>query len=234
MLFIFLFLTGYAVATAYRVDEDAAFNRYIDNLLSVHLPRAVENSGLNTYELPDFSFNVQDSSVEDEFSEGVVTFHSGHLRGLSSVHRKSCEHSSRSSGAHSVICNIVLPRVDVRYRGQYEVTSTYTSSYRDQVHRRDFYGEILARDLEAQIEVMIFDGDRSPSLKNLVLLGKGEVTKRFHYDDETEHELLSHFDVPFERIRGPFYQRVSRVFQEVFYGSYKRAFESALANLTYP
>ncbi|GFS95836.1 uncharacterized protein NPIL_113211, partial [Nephila pilipes] len=234
MLFVFLFLTGYAVATAYRGEEDDSLNRYIDNLLSVQLPRVVENRGLNPYGLPDFSFNVQDSSVEEELSEGIVTFSSGNLKGLSSVYKKSCERPSRSSGTLNVICNIVLPKVDVRYRGRYEVTSRYTSSYRDQELGRDFYGEILARDVEAQIEVTVSDGDRNPSLTNLVLLGKGEVTKRFQYDDETESERLNRLDVPFEQIRKPFYQRGLRIFQEVFYGSYRKAFQSALANLPYP
>ncbi|GFT30067.1 uncharacterized protein NPIL_617501 [Nephila pilipes] len=235
MLFVFIFLTGYAVATAYRGEEDATLNRYIDNVLSVQLPRVVENRGLNPYELPGFSFNVQDSSsVEDELSEGIVTFSSGNLKGLTSVYKKSCERPSRSSGTLNVICNIVLPRVEVRYRGLYEVTSRYTSSDRDQELGREFYGEIVARDVEAQIEVTVSDGDRNPSLTNLVLLGKGEVTKRFQYDDETESERLNRLDVPFEQIRKPFYQRGLRIFQEVFYGSYRKAVESALANLPYP
>ncbi|GFS53781.1 hypothetical protein NPIL_376301, partial [Nephila pilipes] len=60
------------------------------------------------------------------------------------------------------------------------------------------------------------------------------VKEGFRSPSETESERLNRLDVPFEQIRKPFYQRGLRIFQEVFYGSYRKAVESALANLPYP
>ncbi|GFX59455.1 uncharacterized protein TNCV_3667201 [Trichonephila clavipes] len=99
--------------------------------------------------MPDFYFNVRDTLREAEEFEGTVLFHSGNLTGLSTLNRKFCRYSSDSSDNNRIVCNIVLPRVGVRYRGRYEMTTGLTISYRVRVQQRDFYIEIVFRDVEA-------------------------------------------------------------------------------------
>ncbi|GFS62319.1 uncharacterized protein TNIN_446361 [Trichonephila inaurata madagascariensis] len=135
MLLISAFLLTFALASAYRENQNDV-NKYIDEALSVHLPRHVEDADLDIYEMPDFYFNVQEFSVSNEGNDGTVTFYRGNLTGLSTVQRRFCHRSLRSTDSVSIICNIILPRVDVEYRGRYEVSTGSFSSYKDQVYCR--------------------------------------------------------------------------------------------------
>ncbi|GFW31698.1 uncharacterized protein TNCV_4683701 [Trichonephila clavipes] len=132
--------------------------------------------------MPNFSVDIRNRLLENEVLSGTASFYSGTLKGLNSVNRKSCERLSTPSGNINVICTIVLPRVEVRYKGRYEEEAGHTSTYRDRMHQRDFYEEVLARDIEALIEVTISNDDQKPSLTKLVLLSVGEVKKRFQYE----------------------------------------------------
>ncbi|GFY71183.1 uncharacterized protein TNIN_385341 [Trichonephila inaurata madagascariensis] len=202
MLFISVVLISFAFATAYRDVTHKYSEKYIDEVLSIYLPKAVENLGLDSYKMPNFSVDVRNRLLENEVLSGNI----------------------------NVICTIVLPRVEVRYKGRYEEETGHASTYRDRVHQRDFYGEVLARDIEALIEVTISNDDQKPSLTKLVLLGVGEVKKRFQYDDESRNEHVNLLDVPFEQVGALFYRRCSHEFQKVFNGSYRKAFERAVAN----
>ncbi|GFX59457.1 uncharacterized protein TNCV_3667221 [Trichonephila clavipes] len=153
---------------------------------------------------------------------------------LSTVQRRFCQQSLRSIHSVSIICNIVLLRVDVQYRGRYEVSTASPSSYRDQVRQRDFFGDISVRNVEAQIEVKIFvDGDQ-PTLTNLLLLGKGDFRKGFQYNNVHEYHLYNPLFVPFDEISDPFYKRRIYTFQRVFYGSFRNTLERAFASVSYP
>ncbi|GFV42810.1 putative DD41D transposase [Trichonephila clavipes] len=77
-----------------------------------------------------FYFNVRDTLREGEEFDGTVLFHSGNLTDLSTNNRKFYRYSSESSDNKRIVCSIVLPRVGVRYRGRYEVTTGLTTSYR--------------------------------------------------------------------------------------------------------
>ncbi|GFQ80092.1 uncharacterized protein TNCT_266871 [Trichonephila clavata] len=195
----------------------------------------VEKANLDTTEMPDFYFNVQDPLVKAEVFDGTVIFHSGKLTGLSSVYRKNCGHLSRSSGSITIVCNVVLPRVSVAYRGRYETTTGYiTSNNKDRVQQRDFYSEILLRDVEAQIELIKLNDNDQPSITNLLLLGEGEVTKVFQYNNVSKSHVLNHFYVPYHEISGPFYQKLVHLFQQIFYGSYREVLENAFSTIEYP
>ncbi|GFQ80063.1 uncharacterized protein TNCT_266721 [Trichonephila clavata] len=233
MLLIFSFLLAFTFTSAYReVQNDV--NRYIDEVFSIHLQRHVGNADLDIYQMPDFYFNIREFSVANEGNDGTVTFYRGNLTGLSTVQRRFCQRSLRSTDSVSIICNIVLPRVDVRYRGRYEVSTGSSSSYRDQVRQRDFFGDISVRNVEAQIEVKTsVDGDK-PTVTNLLLLGKGDFRKGFQYNNIHKSRLYEHLFVPFDEISEPFYKRSFYVFQQVFYGSFRNALERAVASVSYP
>ncbi|GFT36889.1 uncharacterized protein NPIL_237281 [Nephila pilipes] len=183
--------------------------------------------------MPEFYFDVVNFSSEDEAFESTVTFHSGNLTGLSSMYRKFCQHLSKSSGNIRVICNIVLPRVEVIYGGRYETTTGYTTSYGDREQQRSFYGKILIKDVEAQIELRNSDDAEKLTVTNLLILGKREVLKIFQYNYVAENHH-KRFYVPFHEISGPLYQKCFDVFQEVFYGSFRNALERAVADVAYP
>ncbi|GFX12408.1 uncharacterized protein TNCV_1035951 [Trichonephila clavipes] len=185
--------------------------------------------------MPDFYFNVREFSTANEENDGTVAFYRGNLTGLSTRFKKilstifkidrQCQYN---------LCNIVLPRLDVQYRGRYEVSTASPSSYRDQVRQRDFFGDISVRNVEAQIEVKIFvDGDQ-PTLTNLLLLGKGDFRKGFQYNNVHEYHLYNPLFVPFDEISDPFYKRRIYTFQRVFYGSFRNTLERAFASVSYP
>ncbi|GFV42808.1 uncharacterized protein TNCV_841621 [Trichonephila clavipes] len=194
----------------------------------------VENANLDISEVQDFYFNVQDNLAEPEAFDGTVKFLSGNLTGLSAAHRGSCRSSSRTSSDIKIVCNVILPRVSVRYRGRYEATAGLTSSYGDRVQLREFYGEILFRDIEAQIELTKLNDGEEPSITNLLLLGEGEGVKRFMYNDVTRNRLFNQFYVPFHEISRPFHQKCVHLFQQIFYGSYREVLEKAFSTVEYP
>ncbi|GFY37850.1 uncharacterized protein TNIN_384641 [Trichonephila inaurata madagascariensis] len=231
MMLISAFLLAFAFTSAYREDHS---DKYIDEVLSVHLHKHVKNADLDVYEMPDFYFNLREFSVDNVENVGTVTFYRGNLTGLKTVQRRFCQHSLRSTDSVSIICNIVLPRVDLRYRGRYEISTESSSSYKDQVRQRDFFGDISVRNIEAQFEVKTSaDGDQS-SVTNLLLLSKGEYRRGFQYNDVRENRLYNNLSVPFEEISEPFYKRSFYVFQQVFYGSFRSALERAVASVSYP
>ncbi|GFU07160.1 uncharacterized protein TNCV_2700441, partial [Trichonephila clavipes] len=77
------------LVTPYRGDINHV-NEYVDEVLSDHLPRLVEKANLDTTEMPDFYFNVQDSFVKSEVLDGTAIFHSGNLTGLNTLNRIFC------------------------------------------------------------------------------------------------------------------------------------------------
>ncbi|GFY48179.1 uncharacterized protein TNIN_384651 [Trichonephila inaurata madagascariensis] len=233
MLFITVFLVLFAFVAPYRGDLDH-LNEYVDEVLSENLPRIAEKASLDAYEIPDFYFNVQDTLAEAEEFEGTVLFHSGNLTGLNAVNRRFCRYLSRSSDNNRIVCNVVLPRVGVRYRGRYEATTGLTTSYGVRVQQRDFYSEILFRDVEAQIELTKLNDSERPSITNLLLLGEGEVMKRFLYNEETKNRFFNRFYVSFHEISGSFHQKCAHLFQKIFYGSYREVLEKAFSTVEYP
>ncbi|GFY68556.1 uncharacterized protein TNIN_76461 [Trichonephila inaurata madagascariensis] len=102
-----------ALTSAYREDQRDV-DKYMDEVLSVQLPRHIENADLDVYEMPDFYFNIIGYSAANEEYDGTVAFHRGNLTGFSAVHRRFCQLSLRSTDSSSIICNIILPRIDVR------------------------------------------------------------------------------------------------------------------------
>ncbi|GFY50703.1 uncharacterized protein TNIN_402801 [Trichonephila inaurata madagascariensis] len=134
----------------------------------------------------------------------------------------------------SMECEILsFARVYVRYRGRNEVSTTFSSSYRDQVRQRDFFGDISVRNVEAQFEVKTSADVDQYSVTNLLLLSKGEFRKGFQYNDVRENRDYNNPYLPFEEISGPFYKRSFYVFQQVFYGCFRSALERAVASVSY-
>ncbi|GFQ80079.1 uncharacterized protein TNCT_266811 [Trichonephila clavata] len=180
------------------------------------------------------NFYLREYSAENEQFDGTVTFHSGNLTGLISVHRRFCQLSVKLTDNVSIICNILLPRVDVKYRGRYEVSTGSSSSYRDQERQRDFFGDISVRNVEAQIEVKTSVDGETPTVTNLLLLSKGDIRKGFQYKDVHENHLYNQLSVPFYEISEPFYKRSFYAFEQVFYGPFRSALERAFASVSYP
>ncbi|GFX12409.1 uncharacterized protein TNCV_1035961 [Trichonephila clavipes] len=149
-------------------------------------------------------------------------------------YRKFCRYSSESSENNRIVCNIVLPRVVVRYRGKYEATTGLTTSYRVRVQQRDFYSEIVFRDVEAQTELTKLNDSEQPSITNLLILREGEDTKVYQYIDVTQNHLFNQFYVPFHKINRPYYQKCAHLFQQLFYSSYKEVLEKAFSTVEYP
>ncbi|GFQ80072.1 uncharacterized protein TNCT_266761 [Trichonephila clavata] len=234
MLSIFVFLAVFAFVTPYRGDSNNV-EEYVDKVLSEYLPGYVKKANLDINELQDFYFNVQNTLSESEAFDGTVTFHLGNLTGLNAVHRRFCQRVLRSPGSLKIVCNVVLPRVGVTYRGRYEAITGFTNSNRDRVlQQRNFYSEILLNDVEAQIELTKLNDNEQLSVTNLLLLGEGEVTKVFQYNDATQNRLSNRFYVPYHEISGPFYQKCANLLQQVFYGSYRRVLEEVFSTIEYP
>ncbi|GFY71184.1 uncharacterized protein TNIN_385351 [Trichonephila inaurata madagascariensis] len=233
MLRFSVLLMVFAFVSTYGSDTDN-INKYIDEILSVSLPKAVENITLDLNEIPDFSFNVQNSSEENESFGGTVMFDLGNVTGLNVVKRKFCEPSSKSPGSISIVCTVVLPRVVVSYRGRYQEITGSNSSEEDQVLYRDFYGENFIRNAEVQIELTTFEDLNNPALTNFLLLRIREVKKEFQYDDAVENGVSHQLFVPFDEISEPFYQKSLYIFQHVFYGPYRNALEKSVAGVKYP
>ncbi|GFU43984.1 uncharacterized protein TNCV_1878601 [Trichonephila clavipes] len=166
--------------------------------------------------MPVFYFNVQDFSVDNVENVGAVTFYRGNLTGLSAVKRRFCQRSLRSTDSISIICNIDLPRVDLRYRGRYDISTGSSSSYRDHVQQRDFFGDISLRNIEAQIELQTSEDGDQYSVTNLLLLSKGEKRRGFQYNNVRGNRLYNNLFVPFEEISEPFYRTSFYVFQHIF------------------
>ncbi|GFT45328.1 uncharacterized protein TNCV_1970191 [Trichonephila clavipes] len=192
MLLISAFLLAFAFTSAYREDQNDS-DKYIDEVLSVHLPKHVKNADLDVYEMPDFYFNVQDFSIDNV--ENVV---------------------------------------DLRYRGRYDVSTGSSSSCRDHVQQRNFFGDISLRNVEAQIEVKTSEDGDQYSVTNLLLLSKGEYRRGFQYNNVRENHLFNNLFVPFEEISEPFYRRSFYVFQHIFYGAFRSALKRAVNNVSYP
>ncbi|GFU43979.1 uncharacterized protein TNCV_1878551 [Trichonephila clavipes] len=133
----------------------------------------------------------------------------------------------RSPGSLKIVCNIVLPRVGVVYKGRYEAITRLTTSSTDQVQQRNFYSEILLSDVEAQIELTKINDSEQPSITNILLLGEREVTKIFRFIDVTQNRLLNRFYVPF-------YEKCTYLFQQIFYGYYREVLEKAFSTVEYP
>ncbi|PRD27599.1 UNVERIFIED_CONTAM: hypothetical protein NCL1_34908 [Trichonephila clavipes] len=232
MLRFSVLLMVLAFVSTYGRDTDN-INKYIDEIISVSLPKAIENITLDLNEIPDFSFNVQNSSEENESFGGTVMFDLGNVTGLNVVKRKFCEPSSKSPGSISIVCIVVLPKVVVSYRGRYqEITGSNSSE--DQVLYRDFYGENFIRNAEVQFELTTFEDLNNPALTNFLLLQIREVRKEFHFDDSIENSVSHQLFVPFDEISEPFYQKSVYVFQHVFYGPYRSALEKSVAGVKYP
>ncbi|GFW31700.1 uncharacterized protein TNCV_4683721 [Trichonephila clavipes] len=218
-----------------KIDIDHV-NEYVDEVLSDRLTSIVQKANLDSTEMPDFYFNVQDPLVKAEVFDGTVIFHSGNLTGLSSVYRKFCRYLSRSSGSIRIVCNVVLPRVSGAYRGRYETTAEYitSESNNNRVQQRDFYIVVFLRNVEAQIELTKLNDNEQPSISNLLILGEGEVTKVFQYNNVCKNRVLNRFYVPYHEINGPFYQKFTHLFQQIFYGSYREVLENAFSTVEYP
>ncbi|GFQ80074.1 uncharacterized protein TNCT_266781 [Trichonephila clavata] len=233
MLFISVFLLIFAFSSAYTEDQ-TDINKYIDEILSVHLPRHVKNADLDVYEVPDFYFNVRDNSASNDVFVGNVTFYRGNLTGLSVVHRGFCQRSLTSTDSFSIICNIVLPRIDVRYRIRYEVLHEHSSSYKDLERKREFFGDISVRNVEAQIELKApVDGDQL-TVTNLLLLGEEEVRKRLDFSDVNKNGFYNHLPIPIREISTPFFKSSYYAFEQALYGSFRNALERAVASVSYP
>ncbi|GFQ80057.1 uncharacterized protein TNCT_266691 [Trichonephila clavata] len=220
---VFLVAIAFAFATGDNLDDAV---KYIDEVLSVYVPWAVEKANLELCELPNFTHNQQNRSADGAVTNTQVIYHSGNLTGLQTVNRKSCEQPSWASGNISVVCNIVLPEIDVKYEGRYQAITGYTSPYGVHIRQFDFHVKLTVVDIEAKLEVTSSPHVKIPSIKNLeiVTAGKPEIS----FVTQTD------VNISFEQISGHFYHKYNTLFEEFFLADYREALERAVESVTYP
>ncbi|GFV12900.1 uncharacterized protein TNCV_2539691 [Trichonephila clavipes] len=102
MLRFSVLLMVLAFVSTYGRDTDN-INKYIDEIISVSLPKAIENITLDLNEIPDFSFNVQNSSEENESFGGTVMFDLGNVTVVVSYRGRYQEITGSNSSEDQVL-----------------------------------------------------------------------------------------------------------------------------------
>ncbi|GIY34239.1 hypothetical protein CDAR_33091 [Caerostris darwini] len=220
---IILFAFAFAFASGDKLGDAV---KYMDEVLSVYVPWAVESAGLDLYEMPNFSLNSQNRSSDGAVTNIKVMYHSGNLTGLQTVNRKSCQEPSWSSGNISVVCNIVLPKIDVKYEGRFQAIKGLETGVHIRGH--NFGVKMSIVDLEAEIEVTSSPHVKVPAVKRLSLVNQGKPSISFATVGDP---IVNH---SYEEMSGHFYHKYTNLFQELFQGAYQKALGRAVASVSYP
>ncbi|GFT17856.1 uncharacterized protein NPIL_428161 [Nephila pilipes] len=220
---VFLIAVAFAFASGDNLDDAV---KYLDEVLSVYVPWAVEKAGLELYELPNFTHNQQNRSADGAVTNTKVIYHSGNLTGLQNVNRKSCEQPSWASGNITVVCTIELPEINVKYEGRYQAITGYTSPYGVHIRQFDFHVKLNLISTEAKIEVTSSPHIKIPSIKNLEIVSTGKPSINF----VTQTDV----NISFEQISGHFYHKFNNLFEDLFLSDYREALERAVESVTYP
>lgn len=214
MLFLGLCLTS--------ADQLEEANSYMDEVISVYVPLAVETSRLNLYELPNFSNILQDRTSDGATLNTKITYHAGNLTGLQNVNRKSCQEPSWTFGNVSVVCNFLLPQLDVKYEVRFEEATGHRDFSKFRKHE---YGvSVVVKDVEFSLEISSSPHVKIPAIKKLKLLDQGKPAIRFETDN----------DIAFDDLSRLFYHRYFLFFQDIIYGPYRLALETAVESIPYP
>lgn len=205
-----------------KADKIDDANKYIDEVLSVYVPWAVEMFNLKLFEMPNFSYNYQNRSSDGRTSTSKVYYHSGNLTGVENVFRKTCKEPRWNFGNVTVKCDVVFPQMIVKYEARLQAVSPVTNGVRIRGLDFNVTGEIT--NMEASITVTSSPHMNVPTIKDLTSIDAGKPIFKFgHTEDLSYENLVSHF-----------YHKFNEIFLEVFYVDYRRAFERAVASVPYP
>ncbi|CAL1276387.1 unnamed protein product [Larinioides sclopetarius] len=189
-MFAFLAI-AFVCCTGYKLDE---VSEYMDEVLSVYVPWAVEEDDLELYKMPLLSYNVHQKQPDGAVINNHTMFGSGNITGLQTIYRKSCEKPMiLTSGNISVVCNIVLPKIHVECQGRFQSTKGYNNPFTVHVRQYDFGIKMNAVNLEAQLEVTSDPRLKLPSVRNVALISKGKISTSIITDAPHEQFLIDNF-----------------------------------------
>ncbi|GBL76924.1 hypothetical protein AVEN_12600-1 [Araneus ventricosus] len=214
---------AFVCCTGYKLDEAS---EYMDEVLSIYVPWAVEEDDLEVYKMPLLSYNVHQKQPDGAVVNNHTMFGSGNMTGLQNLYRKSCEKPiTLASGNISVICNIVLPKIHVECQGRFQSTRGYNNPFTVHVRQYDFDIKMNSVNLEAQLEVTSDPRLKLPSMRNVTLISKGEISTVIITDAPHEQFLIDNFVGTYDEF-----------FQDFFeHGRYReKVLNRAVGSVLYP
>ncbi|KFM82823.1 hypothetical protein X975_20304, partial [Stegodyphus mimosarum] len=190
---IFLFAVNAVFVSGSNSINDA--DEYLDEVLSVYVPWAVEKQNLKLYELQDFTHNAQERSSDGSVTNFKILYFYGNLTGLQSIYRKSCERPQWTASNITVACSVTLPLIEAKYEGrQQKVISTYNKA---RFIQHNFGLTASIADTQATVEITSSPHLNLPSVKRLQIKNVGKPTIKIITDGFTDNlasEMISeHF-----------------------------------------
>ncbi|XP_055930066.1 uncharacterized protein LOC129960593 [Argiope bruennichi] len=209
--------------TGYKIDEAS---NYMDEVLTIYIPWAVEEDDLEVFKMPLLYLNEHWRLPDGAVVNNHTMFGAGNLTGLETIYKKSCEEpSTLKSGNITVACNIVLPKIHVECHGRFQSTKGYNNPFTVHVHQFDFGIKMTAFNLEARLEVTSNPRLKLPSVRDVTITSKGfisiNVTTDAHHEQFITKQFLHTYD---------------QFFHEFFvHGRYrKKVLERAVSSVLYP
>ncbi|KAG8198361.1 hypothetical protein JTE90_021609 [Oedothorax gibbosus] len=194
-------------------------NSYVDEVLSVHVSSEVESFGLLLYELPNFHFVKQHRTPDGAIANTKILFHAGNLTGLQNVNRKSCHEPSWNFANVSVVCNFVLPQLDVKYEVRVDNFSEHQEVWNFGKHE---YGmSVVVQDAEFVLEITSSPHLKFSTIKKFHIQKEGDISIRF----DTEA------NIDFVELSQHFHHKYSEFFKDLLSGPYRTVLEVAVQNL---
>ncbi|CAL1276386.1 unnamed protein product [Larinioides sclopetarius] len=220
------FLTVIFLALAFTCSignklDDA--NSYLDEVLIDYLPSALEAESLIAYEMPNFSHNHQERTSDGAVLNTKIFYWAGSLTGLQNVLRGKCEEPTWSSGNVSVVCRIFFADLQTEYKGRFQSIKGLDNPFGVHVRQFDFNLLIVARQVEVELEVTSSPRLQIPSLKQLNLVSRGDVSITFHTEASLSEDVTEGVE-----------HRYNEFFDDLFSGPFKTALETAVASVRYP
>lgn len=211
------------VIYASRGDSIDDIFKYMDEVLSVHVPWAIKEAGLEVYDMPNFVNDVQFRSSDGSATTCKANYYAGNVTGLQNLYRKTCTEPRWNSGNLTVNCHIVFPKTTVRYIGRIQLLSSHSQNM-IRFRQKDIDVEGVILDMEASLNITVSPYVKTPNLKALTIVDGGRNYLQFSDPEFVTVELL----------RSHFYHKFNYLFLEVFYEHYKPAIERGIQSIPYP
>lgn len=194
----------------------------MDEVFSEHVPSEVESFGLTIYELPNFHFVKQHRTPDGAMVNTRITFHNGNLTGLQHVNRKQCHEPSWNFANVTVLCNCILPQLDVKYEFRLENVSEHKEIWNFGKHE---YGlSVAVEDVEFDLEI-----SSSPHLKFSTI-------KKFHIVNEGKPSIRfdSEANVDFVELSQHFYDKYKYYLKDILSEPYRNVLEVSVQAVSFP
>lgn len=208
-----------------KSEEDVI--SYFDEILTVHIPDAIEAAGLEVYEMPNFSYNYQNRSHDGRATNGKIYYHTGNLTGIQTVYRDTCSEPSWTFGNVTAKCVIIFPQITIKYEARLQIMSFLSNGAHSNIRANrhlDFNvtGDIIK--MKAELEITASPYLKTPTVKRFVIKENGAPLFRFSHVE----------DLPYEIVSEHFYHKFNEIFHEVFSDVYGPVFGKAVASISYP